>query len=127
DIICFGIGSLWSSKDSQLQMALLRHLETLAKIQGSVSAFDPVFTNIEKAAIKSYGYSVITENNVRVFRFSVQLGGIKRPTNRLTLFYMPHCEGFMYHNLLEANLVDDKWEHVAFIGNNLQRYIDRYS
>ncbi|KAJ1973220.1 hypothetical protein H4R33_006997, partial [Dimargaris cristalligena] len=47
--------------------------------------------------------------------------------DRLTLFYMPHCEGFMYHNLLEANLVDDKWEHVAFIGNNLQRYIDRYS
>lgn len=45
--------------------------------------------------------------------------------NRPTLFYMPHCEEWMYDNVLAANWGSEQLRRVAILGNSFRNYYDR--
>ncbi|KAI8927728.1 hypothetical protein BC831DRAFT_451374 [Entophlyctis helioformis] len=112
DCVCYGIGSIAESKLAQFQFALLllmiRDLEF-----GQVHMYEPMMTAAEAEFAVSRGITIIPENE-----------NGKRLVANHTLFYMPHCEGFLYSNVLEAN-----WAHtdqIAIMGNSFETY-DRHS
>ena len=49
----------------------------------------------------------------------------RRRANGCTLFYMPHCELFMYDNLLAANWNAKDLANVVVFGNSFAGYDDR--
>ncbi|KAJ1966295.1 hypothetical protein IWQ62_002461 [Dispira parvispora] len=114
DIVCYGIGSLAHNRDSKLQFLFLRSLVSSLQIPGHVYIYDPVFKPVEIAVCDAYHIEWINDNEE-----------CKRLVHDTTLFYMPHCEKFMYHNLFQANWKQCRGlSKVVYIGNDTERYLD---
>ncbi|KAJ2354769.1 hypothetical protein GGF43_003075 [Coemansia sp. RSA 2618] len=110
EIVCYGIGSLHSTVP-QWQLALALIFNDILHV--SIHSFDPVTTADDIAMLCHFGVSPIAENEE----------GRRKATKR-TLFYMPHCEQFLYENTVSANW---SYEHIGqtmIIGNHFSRYQD---
>ncbi|XP_004364036.2 SRR1-like protein [Capsaspora owczarzaki ATCC 30864] len=116
EIVCYGIGSLSDSVLARYQFALCLALQEHLKIPGQVHVFDPVFTVQDIAAVQQLGGAIISENEEA-----------KRKASVPTLFYMPHCGGRLYNNLLWANWSPAALARVLILGNPLSRYAERMS
>ncbi|OMJ28738.1 SRR1-like protein [Smittium culicis] len=114
EIVCYGIGSFSALSAAQIQLALLLVIKdellqncpsnppsTTATISNStnnsntclrVLAYDPVFSDSDTKLLNHFGILIIPTNEAA-----------KRYALSNTLFYMPHCEAFLYDNLLSAN------------------------
>ncbi|KAJ2601321.1 hypothetical protein GGF39_001308 [Coemansia sp. RSA 1721] len=110
EIVCYGIGSP-SSKVSQWQLALILELNSGFKLQ--IWAFDPVTTDRDLAVLEKLNISVIPENEEA-----------KRTAVRRTLFFMPHCEQFLYENVVAANWSKETLSRTMLIGNRVSGYKD---
>ncbi|PVU87591.1 hypothetical protein BB561_006270 [Smittium simulii] len=120
-VVCYGLGSLTQNTGncvtSQVQLALLlliiENLKSNIK-QGEgpelqVSVYDPVFTEKDELVLQRFNIRVLTRH----------LDGAYEAVEPM-LFYMPHCEGFLYEALYQAN--QKKLENLVVIGNNLAQY-----
>ncbi|KAJ1974905.1 hypothetical protein H4R34_004537 [Dimargaris verticillata] len=107
DIVCYGLGSFAESSDSRLQVRFLQYLANSLQIPGTIYFYDPVLKPAEIIVGQRLGWQWIDENE------------------HTTLFYMPHCEVDMYHNLFEANWSDEQLQQVLVIGNRLDGYLER--
>ncbi|PVU91463.1 hypothetical protein BB559_004123 [Furculomyces boomerangus] len=122
EIVAYGIGMISESRTSQLQFAfLLLLMEELGLDQAY--AFDPVSNEHDKEVYSHYGMSYIDKNE----------NGCRVATEK-TLFYMPHCEGFLYESVLVANKTEDisnkcfdGWKKLAIVGNNFSEFLDKQS
>eukprot|EP00658_Telonema_sp_P-2_P036791 TRINITY_DN26540_c0_g1_i3.p1 TRINITY_DN26540_c0_g1~~TRINITY_DN26540_c0_g1_i3.p1 ORF type:complete len:334 (-),score=69.12 TRINITY_DN26540_c0_g1_i3:406-1407(-) len=108
DIVCLGLGRVGSSAVAQHQAGLLLAMASELPGVRSVAAFDPVLSREECQALRLLGVEVSEPSSYRV--------------QRTTLFYMPHCEGELYNNVLWANR--DHLERVGIVGNSLSAYRD---
>jgi hypothetical protein len=95
-VICYGIGPL-SNRASVIQ---LKFLLGLAERMPSVSIYDPISTTQEIEFYTQLGFHWID--------FS--------PFHQDVLYYMIHCEHFMYKQILEQS------NRFALIGNHLEEY-----
>ncbi|GAB2212669.1 hypothetical protein Droror1_Dr00020649 [Drosera rotundifolia] len=59
---------------------------------GNIEVFDPILSATESRVRESFGCSVIKINEQG-----------RRRAVKPTLSFMPHCEAFLYENLLEVN------------------------
>ncbi|KAJ1735736.1 hypothetical protein LPJ61_000388 [Coemansia biformis] len=110
EIVCYGLGSL-SIDVSQWQLALIVLLnETLG---AAMLAFDPAAVASDIAVLSKFGISTIAENEQA-----------KRRAERRTLFFMPHCEQFLYENVVASNWPCEQLAKVAIVGNRLSHYGD---
>ncbi|KJE92183.1 SRR1-like protein, variant [Capsaspora owczarzaki ATCC 30864] len=109
-------GTLSDSVLARYQFALCLALQEHLKIPGQVHVFDPVFTVQDIAAVQQLGGAIISENEEA-----------KRKASVPTLFYMPHCGGRLYNNLLWANWSPAALARVLILGNPLSRYAERMS
>jgi len=107
DIVSYGIGNFTKSRISQYQFALCILLKLNLKLNGKVYFYDPVFTKIEKEVIKNYGYENIEKNE-----------NGKRNIEKMTIFYMPHCNYNLYNNVLGTYCEFDKLSKLILIGND---------
>jgi hypothetical protein len=118
--VCYGIGNIFKSEISQYQCGLLQLLvewfsikikefDPLLKLEPEI--FDPVLTLAEQTYLQSIGISLIAQNEMCSRRLLDSWG----------IFYMPHCEKFMYCNLIQANL-DGPLSRILLIGNSFERY-----
>ncbi|KAJ1976050.1 hypothetical protein H4R35_002868 [Dimargaris xerosporica] len=114
DIVCYGLGSFAESSDSRLQVRFLQYLADSLQIPGTIYFYDPVLNSAEVAVGRRMSWQWIGENEA-----------CKRLVKHTTLFYMPHCEVHMYHNLFETNWSDEQLQHVLIIGNRLDGYLER--
>ncbi|KAJ2467292.1 hypothetical protein GGI02_004083 [Coemansia sp. RSA 2322] len=110
EIVCYGIGSL-ASQVSQWQLALVLLINQYVGVD--TCAFDPVTLATDIETFHRFGISMIAENEEA-----------KRVATKRTLFFMPHCEQFLYDNVLAANWEPDQLARVLIIGNHLARYKD---
>ncbi|TPX39938.1 hypothetical protein SeLEV6574_g06915 [Synchytrium endobioticum] len=112
DIVAYGIGSFtdsWTSS-SILQVALLLLLQDELAIQkDSVYAYDPEFSQLDRDTLSQYGIHVLTQNDQG-----------SRHVGRPTLFYMPHCEMWLYSNVLFSNW--NSLANVFVMGNSFAEY-----
>ncbi|ORX50287.1 hypothetical protein BCR36DRAFT_326860 [Piromyces finnis] len=111
DIVSYGIGNFMKSRISQFQFALCILLKANLKLNGKVYFYDPIFTEVEKEVINNYGFEVIEDNEHG-----------KRNINKMTLFYMPHCNYNLYNNVLGTNWELGKLSKLILIGNDFSIY-----
>jgi len=109
--VSYGVGNFTKSRISQFQFALCILLKLNLKLNGKVYFYDPVFTDVEKKVIRNYGYEVIEENEHG-----------RRNIDKMTLFYMPHCNYNLYNNVLGINWELNKLSKLILIGNDFSMY-----
>ena len=51
----------------------------------------------------------------------------RRPAQRPTLFYLPHCEADITDNLVAANAAPVQRRHTAILGNSFAMYAERWA
>ncbi|KAF9584121.1 hypothetical protein BGW38_007510 [Lunasporangiospora selenospora] len=111
DIICYGIGSIESSRNSQFQLALGICLKEALQVKGTLSIFDPIMTDLDKELAEKLGCRVLEQNDQSYV-------GIKTRT----LFYMPHCPKGLYSQILESNWTSECLSRIVIIGNRFTMY-----
>lgn len=77
--------------------------------------YDPALSEVDHQAIQQLGCDIIGVNEEGM-----------RTAERPTLFYMPHCEEWMYDNVLAANWGAEHLGRVAILGNSFSNYYDRF-
>ena len=117
-IVCYGLGSLEDSFESQAQLALVsglrEQLESSLNVQLKCYVFDPILTPIQYDLLERvYGFLRIGSNE-----------GCSRPVEGPTLFYMPHMDSIFYNNLLESNWQSERLSNLVILGNSFKYIID---
>ncbi|KAG0323732.1 hypothetical protein BG004_003619 [Podila humilis] len=113
DIICYGIGSLESSRNSQFQLALGLCLKDALKITGTIYIFDPVMTAFDQELSEKLGLEVIKVGDKT---------SKNQPLKHRTLLYMPHCPKGLYSHVLEANWTREQLDNMVILGNRFTMY-----
>ncbi|KAG0330822.1 sensitivity to red-light reduced protein [Podila horticola] len=108
DIICYGIGSIESSRNSQFQLALGLCLKD---ISGNISIFDPIMTAFDQRLAENLGLEVIKVNDQA-----------KQALQHPTLLYMPHCPKGLYSHVLESNWSREQLDNLVILGNRFTMY-----
>ncbi|GAQ86929.1 hypothetical protein KFL_003210050 [Klebsormidium nitens] len=114
DIVVYGVGSISGSDTSRCQLAFALLLKQLVPSADRLLVYDPAFSEVDRQALERLGCDVINVNEEG-----------KRSAARPTLFYMPHCEEWMYDNVLSANWDAERLGRVAILGNSFGNYYDR--
>ncbi|KAG0090051.1 sensitivity to red-light reduced protein [Podila epicladia] len=111
NIICYGIGSIESSRNSQFQLALGLCLKEVLKISGTISIFDPIMTAFDQQLAETLGLEVIKVNDQA-----------KQVLQQRTLMYMPHCPKGLYSHVLESNWSREQLDNLVVLGNRFTMY-----
>lgn len=142
ELISYGIGNFCCTRISLLQFAVFLLIkEELCEPDTVTSAYDPAFGEVCKGVCALRGVTVIEKDERAA-----------HPCTEPTLFYMPHCDLFMYENVISANWIknekkDDSEEgekdekatnksgeeydgyvdpKITIIGNSFLSYIERF-
>eukprot|EP01129_Flabellula_baltica_P015359 TRINITY_DN7729_c0_g1_i1.p1 TRINITY_DN7729_c0_g1~~TRINITY_DN7729_c0_g1_i1.p1 ORF type:complete len:253 (+),score=34.93 TRINITY_DN7729_c0_g1_i1:105-863(+) len=108
-IVCYGIGSVLSSRYAFSQYVLLMLIrEKYSEVE--VQIYDPEFSQTDITFLESKNISIIDKNE----------SGF-RTVDTPTLFYMPHCPMELYSNVIAAN-VKSNLSNVVIIGNSISQY-----
>lgn len=110
-MVVYGIGSIESFEAPRLQLSLAILMKRKFEWIGNIEVFDPVLSGTEIRVLESLGCSVISMNEEG-----------RRQASKSTLFFMPHCEAVLYHNLLEVNWNVDMLRNMALFGNSFEAY-----
>jgi len=113
-MVCYGIGNFSFSRQAGYQFALLLLLRQYLQLKEPVYIFEPLFTELEREILPSYGCEVIKNNEEA-----------KRPVKKPTLFFMPHVDRCLYSNLLWANWSEESLSNLIILGNSFQHYDER--
>ncbi|OAQ26868.1 SRR1-domain-containing protein [Linnemannia elongata AG-77] len=111
DMICYGIGSIESSRNAQFQLAMALCLKEILQLSGTVSIFDPVMTSYDCQLMEYLGMKVLTGD-----------GRSRQPVEVKTLYYMPHCPKGLYSLILETNWSRQCLDNLAILGNRFTMY-----
>ncbi|XP_078585431.1 SRR1-like protein [Branchiostoma floridae x Branchiostoma japonicum] len=107
DIVCYGLGRFSGCVTARYQLGFLLLLRDVLKVPGSCFVYDPLFSPGEEQLLEKLGFQHIQKNEEG-----------KRPVNKRTLFYMPHCGKPLYNNLLWSNW-GPRLSNLAVLGNSL--------
>ncbi|XP_057520167.1 protein SENSITIVITY TO RED LIGHT REDUCED 1 [Amaranthus tricolor] len=111
NMVVYGIGSVESYEDPRLQLSLAILMRKKFGWIGNIEVFDPILSGTETRVLNSLGCSVITVNEEG-----------RRRVSKPTLFFMPHCEAVLYHNLLQANWDVKTVRNLVLFGNSFEAY-----
>ncbi|KAF9183636.1 hypothetical protein BGZ51_000958 [Haplosporangium sp. Z 767] len=111
DMVCYGIGSVESSRASQFQLALALCLKDMLQIPGSISIYDPAMTEYDRKLVTELGMNALTTNDQT-----------NQPIEARTLFYMPHCPKGLYSHVLETNWTRKRLDQLVILGNRFSMY-----
>eukprot|EP00249_Psilotum_nudum_P013450 c24338_g1_i1 orf=222-1397(+) len=116
DIVAYGVGSIADSEVSRCQLSLILLLKRNFQWVRKIEVFDPILSQIERNVIHRLDCSLITANEEG-----------SRSIDRPTLFYMPHCEAWLYDNVLRANWSRQSLNQLIVLGNSFSRYQEIWS
>ncbi|KAF9281099.1 sensitivity to red-light reduced protein [Mortierella alpina] len=114
DMVCYGIGSIESSRNSQFQLSLALCLKDILEIPGTISIFDPAMTEYDQRLVEKLGMSVLKVNDQA-----------KQVVEARTLLYMPHCPKGLYSHVLETNWTREQLDRLVILGNRFTMYDER--
>eukprot|EP00250_Pteridium_aquilinum_P014234 c21864_g1_i3 orf=1305-2654(-) len=115
-VVLYGLGSIADSEISRYQFALILLLKQRFSWVGEIEVYDPVLSQSECKVIETMGCVPI----------AIDEKG-RRSVSEPTLFYMPHCEDWLYDNVLQANWVPHILGQLVILGNSFQDYQERWS
>ena len=76
-------------------------------------AYDPAFNSVDVAVLQELGVEVLSADEAR-----------NHVSAEPTLFYMPHCGGSLYEEVVCAHEQAGTLESVLILGNNLLRVVE---
>lgn len=130
-IVCYGLGSFSDgiNKASLYQLALLILLHGHLKSRGHpindmIDIFDPIFKPTDKEILSNStepSFNVLEVNEFCGRDISQECDFDK---GHCTLFYMPHCDQFLYNNLIGRNWSLDGIGHTLVLGNSFSDMLD---
>lgn len=111
-LVCYGLGSVFSSRNAQWQVALLLALQSsdIFEAKPIIENFDPCLSGEENEFL------------LRQFEF-VLAPKVPPEVDQPTLFYMPHCPQRLYGHLVEINKFC--LDNVLLLGNSFLSYAAR--
>ena len=115
-IVVYGVGSIAESEISRCQFALVLLLKQMFSWVGCVEVYDPVLSPSECRVMEAMGCLTIAINEEG-----------RRTISMPTIFYMPHCEDWLYNNVLEANWMPQKLNQLVVLGNSFRNYHEAWS
>ncbi|EPS69606.1 hypothetical protein M569_05159, partial [Genlisea aurea] len=110
-VVVYGLGSIGNSDRSATHLCFALFLKRMLHWIGGIDVFDPVISSTEAKVLTSLGCYVVPLNEQ-----------CRRRVTEPTLFFMPHCDIFMYDNVLQANWRADLLSNVIILGNSFERY-----
>ena len=110
-IVCYGLGSLEIFR-SQLQLALICAIrERFPTSITSAYSYDPCHSQNDKYFIRQAGFVTLEENDQ---------GRRDIGTKDTVLFFMPHCDRWLYCNVLEKQ--QHNLDRIYILGNSFIEY-----
>lgn len=114
--VCYGIGNFATCVIARHQLTfLLLFLEKCQIPRRHCWVYDPLFSQLEIAVLKSLGVTVLSENEE----------GRRSIHGEPTIFYMPHCGTALYNNLLCSNWSVESLAKMLIIGNSFRGLEER--
>lgn len=110
-IVCLGLGRFSSCSTALAQLAFLAVLKKYLSAD-DVQFYDPIFSEVEKQILVKLGYSVLHTNCEG-----------KYVTEKLSLFYFPHCPKQLVNNFLWKNWNESNLENIILICNSFDKLI----
>ncbi|KAG9457811.1 hypothetical protein H6P81_002319 [Aristolochia fimbriata] len=110
-MLIYGIGSIESYDSPCLQLSLALLLKRKFDWIGEIEAFDPVISVTESKVLETLGCRVLAINEQG-----------KREASKPILFFMPHCEAYLYDNLIEVNRKAQLLNRMVIFGNSFEEY-----
>jgi hypothetical protein len=103
--------------------------------------FDPVFDAEDLALLAQHGCRVLDAAEAATARVGLHTRSTLRdsaalrppsqvhavPDGQHALFFMPHCEQFLYDAVLAANVANGALPRTAILGNSFAEYAERVS
>nr|XP_039266813.1 SRR1-like protein [Styela clava] len=126
EIVCYGLGSVSNSYIARYQLAMLiLLLKFLSQRTGNncgnkpipCYVYDPIFNNFDVAILENFKLKVLSENEEGRRKGSSEHG--------ISIFYMIHCDKFLYDNLLCENLENRTMDKIIVIGNSFKTMWER--
>ncbi|KAK1394783.1 Protein SENSITIVITY TO RED LIGHT REDUCED 1 [Heracleum sosnowskyi] len=111
-MVIYGLGNIGSNLDSQRQLSLALLMKRKFSWISNIEVFDPVITLEESRVLEALGCCLLNVDEK-----------CRRQAPKPTLFFMPHCEEYLYGNLLEANWGIDMLNRIVLIGNPFTKYM----
>ncbi|XP_005091557.1 SRR1-like protein isoform X2 [Aplysia californica] len=118
EILSYGLGNFTSCPIARYQLSFL--IATRDRLSDSCSTcyvYDPMFSSHEVDALKTLGFTVISENEEG-----------KRECTQPTVAFLPHCGKALYNNLLWTNLLNGKMacglHNLVLVGNSFTRMVE---
>jgi len=109
-IICLGIGDPCVSISARYQLLLVLNIAKAQNIE-KIEYYDPTLCPGCETSLKLMGFTILAENAKGSYR-----------SENDTLFFMPHCPKFLYHNLLSTNWNFQSFKNILIIGNSFETY-----
>ncbi|KAM7264009.1 hypothetical protein ACFE04_001692 [Oxalis oulophora] len=110
-MVIYGIGSIDSYDPPRLQLSLAILMKRNFNWISEVEVFDPILTTTESRVLQTFGCSVLSVNEQG-----------RRRVVKPTLFFMPHCEAYLYDNLLNTNWRAEDLNKMVLFGNSFEVY-----
>ncbi|XP_051123022.1 protein SENSITIVITY TO RED LIGHT REDUCED 1 isoform X2 [Andrographis paniculata] len=110
-MVIYGLGSIERCEHSRIQLSLAMLLKKKFNWIGEIEVFDPKISLTELKVLTSLGCTVLTVNEQA-----------RRQVLKPTMFFMPHCDAYLYDNLLEANWRVDQLKNLILLGNSFLHY-----
>lgn len=110
EIVCFGVGEVGDRRNAQFQLACARLLKQRLHPERT-AFFEPILSMCGREIVKKAGFSLTSKNEQG-----------KRAARGTTLFFMPHCDLWLYSNVLWANWDAERLSDIVIIGNSFKTY-----
>lgn len=116
-IVCYGLGNL-TIKRCRIQLALLCLIaESFSSIK-TVWSYDPSHTVQDEIFLQDCGISIISENE--------QGRRVIRDSEYRILFFMPHCDRWLYNNVIDYQTQQQNLANITILGNSFIEYTRRF-
>lgn len=110
-IVCYGIGSIYESKNAQQQLAFLTLLQR--SYGAAAEAYDPILCTAELDELRGLGVSAGED---------VPDGEPATEADDV-LYYMPHCPMSLYAKVIKLHR--SRLDRLVIVGNSFASYADR--
>eukprot|EP00939_MAST-03C_sp_MAST-3C-sp1_P003399 g3399.t1 len=114
EIVCYGVGDVGRSRNAQMQLSCALLLRKAFSPTLNTKFFDPALTHSGRRLLEHFDVENIRKNEEGK-RVAAKGDGV-------TLFYMPHCDLWMYSNVIWSNWDANNLEKICIVGNSFKLY-----
>ena len=116
-IYCLGLGDPCKSLACRTQISFITSVAKELNIN-QLLYYDPLLCSqcYNDHILQDLGFSLLDtkEKNIGEYEASED-----------SVFFMPHCPSFLYHNLIISNLSPERFSKIVIIGNSFENHVEQ--